>query len=73
VNKPDLSGRLARWVLLLQEFDYEVQGRSGKHHENVVFLSRLPRKENSSNLQNDFPDEHIWYQESEDSIYRNII
>jgi hypothetical protein len=24
VNKPELSGRLARWVLLLSEFDYTV-------------------------------------------------
>jgi hypothetical protein len=39
VNKLDLLGRLARWVLLLQEFDFEVQVRSGKHHENADFLS----------------------------------
>jgi hypothetical protein len=24
VNKPELSGRLARWVLLFSEFDYTV-------------------------------------------------
>jgi hypothetical protein len=30
VNKPELSGRLARWVLLLTEFDYTVQYKPGK-------------------------------------------
>jgi hypothetical protein len=59
VNKPDLSGKLACWVLLLQEFDFEVQVRARKHHENADFLSRLPEKENVLNLLDDFLDEHI--------------
>ena len=32
INKPDLSGRLARWVLLLQEFDFTIVIRPGKSH-----------------------------------------
>ena len=27
VNKQDLTGRLARWMLLLQEFDFHIQHR----------------------------------------------
>jgi hypothetical protein len=30
VNKLDLSRRIARWILLLQEFNYEVVVKSGK-------------------------------------------
>jgi len=30
VNKPKLSGRIARWVLLLQEFNFTIQVRLGK-------------------------------------------
>ena len=30
VNKPDLSGHIERWILLLQEFNYEVVVKPGK-------------------------------------------
>ena len=39
VNKPDLSGRIARWILLLQEFTYEVLVKLGKSNANTDFLS----------------------------------
>ena len=39
VNKPDLSGRIARWILL-QEFNYEVVVKSGKSNSNADYLSR---------------------------------
>jgi hypothetical protein len=73
VNKPNLSGRLACWVLLLQEFYFEVQVRSDKHHKNPDFLSRLPGKKNVANLLDEFLDEYILYLESSQSIYQNII
>ena len=40
VNKPDLSGRIARWILLLQEFNYEVVVKPGKANANADYLSR---------------------------------
>jgi hypothetical protein len=40
MNKPDLSGRIARWILLLQEFNYEVVIKSGKANSNTDYLSR---------------------------------
>ena len=46
VNKPDVTGRIARWVLLLQEFDYEVRIRPGKRHSNADFFSRIAGEEN---------------------------
>jgi hypothetical protein len=60
-------------VLHLQEFDYKVQVRSGKHHQNANFVSCLPGKKNPKNLADDFLDEHIWYLESSNFIYRNIL
>ena len=39
VNQADLSGRIARWVLLLQEFDFEVQVKPEKAHINADYNS----------------------------------
>jgi len=41
VNKLDLSGRIARWILLLQEFDYEVVVKPSKYNQNADYLSQL--------------------------------
>ena len=43
VNKPELSGRLARWVLLLEEFDYTVEYKLGRMHLQAIHLSRLSK------------------------------
>ena len=41
VNKAELSCRLARWVLLLSEFDYTVEYKPGRMHLQTDHLSRL--------------------------------
>ena len=38
----DFSGRIWRWVLFLERFDYTVIHRAGKKHVNADALSRLP-------------------------------
>jgi len=41
-SRKDLQGQSARWVLLLQEFDFEVQHRPGHTNGNADTLSRFP-------------------------------
>ena len=38
----DATGRLARWSLLLQQYDFEIVYRPGKEHGNADSLSRRP-------------------------------
>lgn len=40
MNKKDLCVRVARWALLLEEFDYTIEHRSGKAMRHVDPLSR---------------------------------
>ena len=39
------TGRRARWVMELQQYDFEVIHRSGKENKNADALSRLKFKE----------------------------
>lgn len=38
------QGQVARWLECLQEYDYEVQHRPGKQHNNADSLCRRPRR-----------------------------
>jgi len=42
-NKPQLSRPLVRWLLLLHKFNLKKDGRPGKQHFNVDFLSHLEK------------------------------
>ena len=57
VNKLDLSGRIARWILLLQEFNYKVVVKPGKANSNADYLSRQRGAEAASTILPSFPDE----------------
>ena len=42
MNLKDPSGRLARWALRLQEFNFTIQHRPGKNHRNADSMTRPP-------------------------------
>jgi hypothetical protein len=40
------TGRLARWIIYLQSFNFTIEFRKGKKHKNVDLLSRITPDEN---------------------------
>ena len=53
-NNPKITGRIARWNILLQNYDYTVKYKKGKSNTNADAISRL---ENLPKPVNDNPDD----------------
>ena len=49
MHKKDLPAKIARWALMLEDFDYEVCHRPGKQMKHADALSRYPVLVISSN------------------------
>ena len=60
INKPQLSGGIARWVLLLQEFNFTVEVRPDKSHVNADHLSRLEEESELESIDDSFPDAQLF-------------
>lgn len=61
INKPQLSGRIARWVLLLQKFNFTIQVRPGKNHANANDLSRISEELGTEPIDDSFPDAQSFF------------
>ena len=66
VSKQALTGKLARWMLLLQEFDFDIQHRSDTQHAVTDYLSRIDNGADAVDGDDDFPDGAILHIEAED-------
>ncbi|KAI3700213.1 hypothetical protein L2E82_44834 [Cichorium intybus] len=62
-NKQDAKPRLIRWVLLLQEFDIEIQDKKGSENLAADHLSRLENLElkarEEKGVNDSFPEDHV--------------
>ena len=64
VSKQELTGKLARWTLLLQEFEFDILHRLGVQHAIADYLSRLDSGEEGTGVKDDFPDAQLFQVET---------
>ena len=65
VSKHALTGKLALWMLLLQEFDFDIRHRPGMQHPIADYLSRIENGADAVDGDDDFPDGAILHMEAE--------
>jgi hypothetical protein len=73
VNKPMLGGRICRWLLMFQEFDFEVIVKPRKLNVGPNHLSRVTNGEEPTNLEDTFPDVQLFLVQIADGFFSNII
>jgi hypothetical protein len=60
VNKTVLGGRICRWLLVFQEFDFEVIVKPGNLNAVPNHLSRITNGEEPTNLEDNFLDAQLF-------------
>ena len=63
INKVVIQGRLARWMLLLQEYNFKIIHKPGKNHFGADFLSRATPAGEVESLQTELPDAALFRME----------
>jgi hypothetical protein len=56
VNKPVLGGRICRWILLFQEYDFKIMVKPGRMNKGPDHLSRLEHGEEPTNMEDTLLD-----------------
>jgi hypothetical protein len=59
VNKLVLGGRICRWLLLFQEYDFEIVVNPGIMNKGLDHLSKLEHGEEPTSLENTLPDARL--------------
>ena len=60
VKKPVLGGKICRWILLFEEFDFEVIVKPGRLNVGPDYLSRIESGEESTILEDNLPDTQLF-------------
>jgi hypothetical protein len=60
VNKPVHQGKICRWLLLFQEFDFEVVVQPGKKNVSPDHLFQLETGEDLTGIYDDLPDANLF-------------
>jgi hypothetical protein len=65
VNKPQVSRRIVRWLLLFLKYDFIVMYKLGKTHVVAYALLRLPKNIKFTSVPNQTIDTSLFYTEHE--------
>ena len=60
VSKASVTGKIARWTLLLQEFEFDIYHRPGVQHVIANYLSQLESGEVGDGVHNEFSDVELF-------------
>lgn len=60
VYKPNLSGPVVRWILLLEDLDYTKQYNPGRLHKHVDHLSRLSKEVGTVDIDDELLDDNLF-------------
>lgn len=72
MKKPGLSGRLARWVFLLREFDYTVEYKPGRMHLQAD-MSRLTEQVGVEPVDDRLMDDNLFVVMVQPQWYDDIV
>ena len=73
VNMQGLGRKICQWLLHFQEFDFEIIVKLGRMNARPDRLSRLELWKESTNLDYNLPDVHIFAVNMVDEYYEDII
>ena len=73
VNKPMLAGRICRWFLLFQDFDFKIVVKLGRLNASLDHLSHIVNGEERTNIDDDFPNVQLFQVDVIDDHYVPII
>jgi hypothetical protein len=73
VNEPVLGGRIFRWFLLFQEYDFEIIVKPWKLNVGLDHLSIITNGEEPRNLEENFPYVDLFFVQIVDDYFADII
>jgi hypothetical protein len=73
VNKPVLGGRICRWLLLFQEYDFDIIVKPGRMNKGPNHLSRMEHGEESTSLEDPLSDAQLMAIRKIDDHFTKIV
>jgi hypothetical protein len=73
VNRPVLGGKICRWILLFQEYDFEIIVKPGRMNKGPDHLSRLEHGEEPTSLEDTLSDAQLLVITKIDEHFADIV